>query len=117
MPGAIHLSMSTISSSAAPTASEHARYAGLRAGPSSEIRCRQGRHFLSIAAGAAGCRALSAGHRTVSDQRTFVVVPIPGHANLIKFARQYDDRQRDRDLAEVVAVFYAGLDPKPFVDI
>ena len=121
MPGAIHLSMSTISSSAASDlASEHARYGqGYVAAPVfGNPDAAKARQLFIIAAGAAAdverCRPVI----DSLGQKTFVVGADPGHANLIKLLGNMMTATAIEMLAEVVAVLLRrGLDPKPFVDI
>jgi 3-hydroxyisobutyrate dehydrogenase-like beta-hydroxyacid dehydrogenase len=121
MPGAIHLSMSTISSSAASDlASEHARYGqGYVAAPVfGNPDAAKARQLFIIAAGAAAdverCRPVI----DSLGQKTFVVGADPGHANLIKLLGNMMTATAIEMLAEAVAVLLRrGLDPKPFVDI
>jgi 3-hydroxyisobutyrate dehydrogenase-like beta-hydroxyacid dehydrogenase len=121
MPGAVHLSMSTISSAAATDlASEHARHGqGYVAAPVfGNPDAAKARQLFVIAAGAPAdverCR-------TIFDdlgQKTFVVGTDPGHANLIKLLGNMMTATAIEVLAEVVAVILRrGLDPKPFIDI
>jgi 3-hydroxyisobutyrate dehydrogenase-like beta-hydroxyacid dehydrogenase len=121
MPGAIHLSMSTIgTAAAAQCAKEHAR-------------CRQGyvaapvfgnpdaakaRQLFIVAAGPAAdverCRPLL----DSLGQRTFVTGSDPADANLIKLLGNMLTATTLEMLGEVVALIRKrGLDPKPFVDI
>src|SRR5712664_2520026 len=92
MPGAIHLSMSTISTAAASLlASAHARNGqGYVAAPI----------FDSV------------------GQRTFVIGADPGDANLVKLLGNMMSATALEMLGEVVAVVRKrGLDPRPFIDI
>jgi 3-hydroxyisobutyrate dehydrogenase-like beta-hydroxyacid dehydrogenase len=121
MPGAVHLSMSTISSAAAADlASEHARHGqGYVAAPVfGNPDAAKARQLFVIAAGAPGdverCRTIF----DVLGQKTFVVGTDPGHANLIKLLGNMMTATAIEVLAEVVAVLLRrGLDPKPFIDI
>src|SRR5712671_2935420 len=87
MPGAVHLSMSTISTAAASLlASEHARHGqGYVAAPVfGNPDAAKARQLFVVAAGAPTdverCRTIFEG----LGQKTFVVGTDPGHANLIK---------------------------------
>jgi 3-hydroxyisobutyrate dehydrogenase-like beta-hydroxyacid dehydrogenase len=119
--GAIHLSMSTISTSAASDlAREHARHGqGYVAAPvfgnPDAARTRQ---LFIVAAGAPAdverCQPLFAS----LGQRTFVIGTNPEHANLIKLLGNMMTATTLEMLGEVVAVaLKRGLDPKPFIDI
>jgi len=120
-PGAIHLSMSTISSTAASElASEHARHGqGYVAAPVfGNPDAARARQLFVVAAGAAAeverCRPIL----DSLGQKTFVVGTDPGHANLIKLLGNMVTATAIEMLAEVVAVFLRrGHDPKPFIDI
>jgi 3-hydroxyisobutyrate dehydrogenase-like beta-hydroxyacid dehydrogenase len=121
MPGAIHLSMSTISTAAASLlASEHARNGqGYVAAPvfgnPDAARARQ----LFIVA--AGVRADVERCQPILDiigQRTFVIGADPGEANLVKLLGNMMSATALEMLGEVVAVVRKrGLDPQPFIDI
>src|SRR5207237_5827007 len=87
MPGAIHLSMSTISTAtASDLASEHARHGqGYVAAPVfGNPTAAKARELFIVAAGAAAdvdrCQQVF----DVLGQKTFVIGADPGHANLIK---------------------------------
>jgi 3-hydroxyisobutyrate dehydrogenase-like beta-hydroxyacid dehydrogenase len=119
--GAIHLSMSTISTSAASElAREHARHGqGYVAAPvfgnPDAARTRQ---LFIVAAGAPAdverCQPLF----DSLGQRTFVIDTDPEHANLIKLLGNMMTATTLEMLGEVVAVtLKRGLDPKPFIDI
>ena len=120
-PGAVHLSMSTISTAAASElASEHAmNEQGYVAAPVfGNPDAAKARQLYIIAAGAAAdvesCRPLfdSVG------QRTFVVGNDPAQANLIKLLGNVMTATTLEMLGEVVAVIRKrGLDPAPFLDI
>jgi 3-hydroxyisobutyrate dehydrogenase-like beta-hydroxyacid dehydrogenase len=121
MPGAIHLSMSTISTTAASLlASEHARHgqryiAAPVFGNPDAARARQ---LYIVAAGAPAdverCRPIL----DILGQRTFVVGADPGEANLVKLLGNMMSATALEMLGEVVAVVRKrGLDPLPFIDI
>ena len=120
-PGAIHLSMSTISSStASDLASEHARHGqGYVAAPVfGNPDAARARQLFVVAAGAAAdverCRPIL----DSLGQKTFVVGTDPGHANLIKLLGNMVTATAIEMLAEVVAVLLRrGHDPKSFIDI
>jgi 3-hydroxyisobutyrate dehydrogenase-like beta-hydroxyacid dehydrogenase len=119
--GAIHLSMSTISTSAASDlAREHARHgqsyvaAPVFGNPDSA----KARQLFIVAAGALAdverCQPLF----DSLGQRTFVIGTEPEHANLIKLLGNMMTATTLEMLGEVVAVtLKRGLDPKSFIDI
>jgi 3-hydroxyisobutyrate dehydrogenase-like beta-hydroxyacid dehydrogenase len=119
--GAIHLSMSTISSSAATElASEHARHGqGYVAAPVfGNPEAAKARQLFIIAAGAPAdverCQPIF----DTLGQKTFVIGTDPGHANLIKLLGNMMTATTLEMLGEVVAVaLKRGLDPKAFIDI
>jgi 3-hydroxyisobutyrate dehydrogenase-like beta-hydroxyacid dehydrogenase len=119
-PGAIHLSMSTISTAAAAEcASEHARRGqGYVAAPVfGNPDAARARQLYVMAAGAAidieRCRLL-----TDNLGQTFVVGDDPVQANLIKLLGNIMTATTLEVLGETIAVFRKrGLDPKRFVDI
>jgi 3-hydroxyisobutyrate dehydrogenase-like beta-hydroxyacid dehydrogenase len=121
MPGAIHLSMSTISTATASVlAAEHARLGqGYVAAPvfgnPDAAKARQ----LSVIA--AGIPADVARCQPIFDnlgQRTFVVGTDPQDANLIKLLGNMMSATALEVLGESVAVLRKhGLDPQPFIDI
>jgi 3-hydroxyisobutyrate dehydrogenase-like beta-hydroxyacid dehydrogenase len=121
IPGAIHLSMSTISTAtASQLASEHARYGqGYVAAPVfGNPDVAKARQLFIIAAGTAAdvehCRALL----DCLGQQTFVVGTDPTHANLIKLLGNMISATALEVLGEAVAVVVKrGLDPKLFIDI
>jgi 3-hydroxyisobutyrate dehydrogenase-like beta-hydroxyacid dehydrogenase len=121
MPGAIHLSMSTISTAtASELASEHARYGqGYVAAPVfGNPDAAKARELFIVAAGIAvdveRCRVLL----DILGQRTFVVGTDPANANLIKLAGNALTAATLEMLGEVIAlVRKRGLDPNPFLDI
>lgn len=121
MPGAIHLSMSTISTAAASAlASEHARHGqGYVAAPVFGNPDAAKAHQLFIVA--AGATADIERCRPIFDslgQRTFTVGSDPGDANLFKLLGNMMSATALQMLGEVVAVVRKrGLDPQPFVDI
>jgi len=120
-PGAIHLSMSTISSAAASLlASEHAISGqGYVAAPVfGNPDAAKTRQLFIIAAGAPTdierCRPLF----DSLGQQTFVIGADPAQANLTKLLGNMMTATTLEILGEVVAVFRKrGLDPKPFLDI
>jgi 3-hydroxyisobutyrate dehydrogenase-like beta-hydroxyacid dehydrogenase len=119
--GAIHLSMSTISTQAAfDLAKEHARHGqGYVAAPvfgnPDAARTRQ---LFIVAAGAPAdierCQQLC----DVLGQKTFVIGTDPRHANLVKLLGNMVTATALEMLGEVVAVARkCGLDPKSLIDI
>jgi len=120
-PGAIHLSMSTISTAAASElASAHAISGqGYVAAPVfGNPDAAKARQLFIVAAGAPAdverCRPLL----DSLGQRTFVVGADPAQANLIKLLGNMMTATTLEMLGEVVAVVRKrGLDPKPFLDI
>jgi 3-hydroxyisobutyrate dehydrogenase-like beta-hydroxyacid dehydrogenase len=121
MPGAIHLSMSTISSAAAShLAGEHVRNGqGYVAAPVfGNPDAAKARQLFIVAAGVAAdverCQPIFDG----IGQRTFVIGTEPGDANLIKLLGNMMSATALEMLGEVVAVVRKrGLDPQPFIDI
>jgi 3-hydroxyisobutyrate dehydrogenase-like beta-hydroxyacid dehydrogenase len=119
--GAIHLSMSTISTHAASDlATEHARHGqGYVAAPVfGNPDAAKARQLFIVAAGAPAdverCQPLFDG----LGQRTFVVGTDPGHANLVKLLGNMMTATTLEVLGEVVAVaLKRGLDPQAFLDI
>ena len=119
--GAIHLSMSTISSSAASDlAREHTRRGqGYVAAPVfGNPDAAKARQLFIVAAGALAdverCQPLF----DSLGQRTFVIGTDPGHANLIKLLGNMMTATTLEVLGEVVAVaLKRGLEPKTFIDI
>ena len=119
-PGAIHLSMSTISTATASRlASEHASHGqGYVAAPVfGNPDAARARQLFVVAAGNAAdverCRPIFDN----LGQQTFVVGTDPGHANLIKLLGNMMTATALEMLGEVVAVARKrGLDPKPFID-
>ena len=120
-PGAIHLSMSTISTTTASLlASEHTRYGqGYVAAPVfGNPTAATARQLFIIAAGAPAdverCRPLFAD----MGQQTFVIGTNPADANLFKLLGNMMTATTLEMLGEVVAVaLKRGLDPKAFIDI
>jgi len=118
---AIHLSMSTISTSTAShLAREHARHGqGYVAAPVfGNPDAAKARQLFIVAAGALAdverCQPLF----DSLGQKTFVIGTDPGHANLIKLLGNMMTATTLEMLGEVVAVARKrGLDPKPFIDI
>src|SRR6266446_4946751 len=121
MPGAIHLSMSTISTAAASLlASEHARNGqGYVAAPVfGNPDAAKARQLFIVAAGVSAeverCQPILDG----LGQRTFVIGANPGDANLVKLLGNMMSATALEMLGEVVAVVRKrGLDPQPFIDI
>jgi 3-hydroxyisobutyrate dehydrogenase-like beta-hydroxyacid dehydrogenase len=120
-PGAIHLSMSTISTAAASLlASEHARNGqGYVAAPVfGNPDAAKARQLFIVAAGVPAdverCRPIL----DSLGQRTFVIGAEPGDANLVKLLGNMMSATALEMLGEVVAVVRKrGLDPQPFIDI
>jgi 3-hydroxyisobutyrate dehydrogenase-like beta-hydroxyacid dehydrogenase len=121
LPGAIHLSMSTISTAtASDLAREHARHRqGYVAAPVfGNPDAAKARELFIVAAGAPAdverCRPLI----DPLGQRTFVLGADPAHANLVKLLGNMMTATTLEMLGEAVAlVLKRGLDPKPFIDI
>jgi 3-hydroxyisobutyrate dehydrogenase-like beta-hydroxyacid dehydrogenase len=121
MPGAVHLSMSTISTAAASLmASVHARHGqGYVAAPVfGNPAAAQARQLFIVAAGASAdverCRPIL----DALGQRTFVIGDDPQDANLVKLLGNMMSATALEMLGEVVAVVRKrGLDPQPFIDI
>jgi len=119
--GAIHLSMSTISTRAASDlAKEHARHGqGYVAAPVfGNPDAAKARQLFIIAAGdpadVGRCQPLF----DSLGQKTFVVGIDPGHANLVKLLGNMMTATTLEVLGEVVAVaLKRGLDPGAFLDI
>jgi 3-hydroxyisobutyrate dehydrogenase-like beta-hydroxyacid dehydrogenase len=121
MPGAIHLSMSTISTAAASLlASEHMRHGqGYVAAPVfGNPDAAKARQLFVVAAGAPTdverCRPIF----DAVGQRTFVVGAAPQDANLFKLLGNMMSATALEMLGEVVAVVRKrGLDPEPFIEL
>jgi 3-hydroxyisobutyrate dehydrogenase-like beta-hydroxyacid dehydrogenase len=121
MPGAIHLSMSTISTATASLlAGEHARYGqGYVAAPVfGNPDAAKARQLFIVAAGAPvdieRCRPIL----DSLGQRTFTIGADPEEANLVKLLGNMMSATALEMLAEVVAVVRKrGLNPQPFIDI
>ena len=119
--GAIHLSMSTISTSAASElAKEHARHGqGYVAAPVfGNPDAAKARQLFIVAAGAQAdierCQPLF----DSLGQKTFMIGTDPEHANLIKLLGNMMTATALEMMGEAVAVaLKRGLDPKPFIDI
>src|SRR6266478_4743820 len=119
--GAIHLSMSTISTNTAShLAREHARHGqGYVAAPVfGNPDAAKARQLFIVMAGAPAdverCRPLVGN----LGQQTFIVGADPGHANLIKLLGNMMMATTLEMLGETVALFRKrGLDPKLFVEI
>src|SRR5713226_3459075 len=121
MPGAIHLSMSTISTAAASLlASEHARHGqGYVAAPVfGNPDAAKARQLFIVAAGVSADVERCLPLLDSLGQQTFVIGTDPGHANLIKLLGNMMTATALEMLGEVVAlVLKRGLDPKSFIDI
>jgi 3-hydroxyisobutyrate dehydrogenase-like beta-hydroxyacid dehydrogenase len=121
MPGAIHLSMSTISTAAASLlASEHARNGqGYVAAPVfGNPDAARARQLFIIAAGVPTDVARCQPILDSLGQRTFVFGTDPGDANLVKLLGNMMSATALEMLAEVAAVVRKrGLDPRTFIDI
>lgn len=119
--GAIHLSMSTISTSAASDlAREHARHGqGYVAAPVfGNPDAAKARQLFVVVAGALADVELCQPLFDSLGQKTFVVGTNPAHANLIKLLGNMMTATTLEMLGEVVAVaLKRGLDPKAFIDI
>src|SRR5229473_2878448 len=121
MPGAIHLSMSTISTAtASQLASEHARHGqGYVAAPVfGNPDAAKARQLFIVAAGAPTdverCQPLL----DQLGQRTFAVGDDPAHANLIKLMGNMLTATALEMLGETVALMRKrGLDPARFVEL
>jgi 3-hydroxyisobutyrate dehydrogenase-like beta-hydroxyacid dehydrogenase len=121
MPGAIHLSMSTISTAtASQLAGEHARHGqGYVAAPVfGNPAAAKARQLFIAAAGAPAdverCRPLL----EKLGQRVFVIGTNPADANLFKLLGNMVTATALEMLAEVVAVIRKrGLNPQPFLDL
>jgi 3-hydroxyisobutyrate dehydrogenase-like beta-hydroxyacid dehydrogenase len=121
MPGAIHLSMSTISTAVASLlASEHARHGqGYVAAPVfGNPDAAKARQLFIVAAGASAdverCRPIL----EALGQRTFVMGADPQDANLFKLLGNMMSATALEMLGEVIAVVRKrGLDPQPFVEL
>jgi 3-hydroxyisobutyrate dehydrogenase-like beta-hydroxyacid dehydrogenase len=119
--GAIHLSMSTISTSTASLlAAEHARHVqGYVAAPVfGNPDAARARQLFILAAGAPAdverCQPLF----DSLGQKTFVVGADPQHANLVKLLGNMMTATTLEMLGEVVTVaLKRGLDPKSFLDV
>jgi 3-hydroxyisobutyrate dehydrogenase-like beta-hydroxyacid dehydrogenase len=121
MPGAIHLSMSTISTAAATLlASEHARHkqSYVAAPVFGNPDAAKARQLFIVAAGASTdverCRPIF----DALGQRTFVIGADPQDANLFKLLGNMMSATALEMLGEVVAVIRKrGLDPRPFIEL
>jgi 3-hydroxyisobutyrate dehydrogenase-like beta-hydroxyacid dehydrogenase len=119
--GAIHLSMSTISTATAShLAKTHARHGqGYVAAPVfGNPDAAKARQLFIVAGGAAADVERCQPVFDILGQKTFVIGADPGHANLIKLLGNMMTATTLEMLGEVVAVaLKRGLDPKPFIDI
>ena len=121
MPGAVHLSMSTISSAAASLlAREHARNGqGYVAAPVfGNPDAAKARQLFIVAAGAPADVERCQPILDILGQRTFVIGDDPAEANLVKLLGNMMSATALEMLGEVVAVVRKrGMDPQPFIDI
>jgi len=121
LPGAIHLSMSTISTAAASLlASEHARKGqGYVAAPVfGNPDAAKARQLFIVAAGVPADIERCQPILDILGQRTFVIGADPQDANLVKLLGNMMSATALEMLGEVVSVVRKrGLDPQPFVDI
>jgi 3-hydroxyisobutyrate dehydrogenase-like beta-hydroxyacid dehydrogenase len=121
MPGAIHLSMSTISTATASLlASEHARNGqGYVAAPVfGNPDAAKARQLYIIAAGVPADVERCQPILDSLGQRTFMIGSDPGDANLVKLLGNMMSATALEMLGEVVAVVRKrGLDPQPFIDV
>jgi 3-hydroxyisobutyrate dehydrogenase-like beta-hydroxyacid dehydrogenase len=121
MPGAIHLSMGTISTAAASLlAAEHARHGqGYVAAPVfGNPEAAKARQLFIIAAGAPADVVRCQPIFDNLGQRTFVVGADPQEANLVKLLGNMMSATALEMLGEAIAVVRKrGLDPQPFIDI
>jgi 3-hydroxyisobutyrate dehydrogenase-like beta-hydroxyacid dehydrogenase len=121
MPGAIHLSMSTISTACASQLSvEHARHGqGYVAAPVfGNPDAAKARQLFIVAAGTAADVVRCQPIFDCLGQRTFVVGADPREANLIKLLGNMMTATTLEMLAEATAVLRKrGLDPRSFVEI
>ena len=121
MPGAIHLSMSTISTAAASLlASEHARNGqGYVAAPVfGNPDAAKARQLFIVAAGAPADVERCQPILDILGQRTFVIGDDPAEANLVKLLGNMMSATALEMLGEVVAVVRKrGMNPQPFIDI
>jgi len=121
MPGAIHLSMSTIGvATSAHLASEHARCGqGYVAAPVfGDPDAARSRRLTIVVAGVPvdveRCRPLI----DVLGQQIFLIGTDPAHASLVKLLGNTITATALEALGEVIALIRKrGLDPKPFIDI
>ena len=121
MPGAIHLSMSTISTAAASlAAAEHARHGqGYVAAPVfGNPEAAKARQLFIIAAGSPADVEFCQPIFDSLGQRTFVVSADPQEANLMKLLGNMMSATALEMLGEVIAVMRKrGIDPHHFIDI
>jgi 3-hydroxyisobutyrate dehydrogenase-like beta-hydroxyacid dehydrogenase len=121
LPGAIHLSMSTISTAtASDLARAHARHGqGYVAAPVfGNPDAAKARELFIVAAGAPADVERCRPPMDALGQRTFILGADPAHANLVKLLGNMMTATTLEMLGEAVALLLKrGLDPKPFVDI
>lgn len=121
MPGAIHLSMSTIGTAAASLlAGEHVRHGQsyVAAPVFGNPDAAKARQLFIVAAGASAdierCRLVL----DTLGQRTFVIGADPQDANLVKLLGNMMSATALEMLGEVAAVVRKrGLDPQPFIEL
>jgi 3-hydroxyisobutyrate dehydrogenase-like beta-hydroxyacid dehydrogenase len=120
MPGAIHLSMSTISTAAASLlATEHARHGQkyVAAPVFGNPDAAKARQLFVVAAGSPADIERCQPILDSLGQRTFVVGEDPQDANLFKLLGNMMSATALEMLGEVVAVLRKrGLNPQPFID-
>jgi 3-hydroxyisobutyrate dehydrogenase-like beta-hydroxyacid dehydrogenase len=121
MPGAIHLSMSTISTACASQLSaEHARHGQsyVAAPVFGNPDAAKARQLFIVAAGAAADLVRCQPIFDCLGQRTFVIGADPQQANLIKLLGNMMTATALEMLSETVAVVRKrGLDPQPFIEV
>ena len=121
MPGAIHLSMSTISTAtASDLAHEHARHRqGYVAAPVfGNPDAAKARQLFIVAAGVPADVERCRPFLDSLGQQTFVIGTDPPQANLIKLLGNMMTATALEMLGEAVALIRKrGFDPKPFIDI
>jgi 3-hydroxyisobutyrate dehydrogenase-like beta-hydroxyacid dehydrogenase len=120
-PGAIHLSMSTISTAASSLlASEHVRrrQCYVAAPVFGNPDAAKARQLFIVAAGAPADVGRCQSIFDSLGQRTFVIGANPADANLVKLLGNMMSATALEMLGEVIAVVRKrGLDPQPFIDI
>ena len=121
LPGAIHLSMSTISAATASLlASEHARHGQsyVAAPVFGNPDAAKARQLFIVAAGAPADIERCQPILEALGQRTFMIGADPQDANLVKLLGNMMSATALEMLGEVVAVLRKrGLDPQPFIEL